>query len=377
MTSQPRPARVLFLAYLILIATCAARSEDPALKNVFKDHFLIGTALNYDQIMGQEPPAVELVQKHFNSITPENILKWEWVHPEPQRYHFTPVDSLVAFGERHNMFIVGHTLVWHNQTPAWVFEDNAGRPVDRETLLARMKAHILTVVGRYKGRIHGWDVVNEAVTDDGQWRTSDWHRIIGDDYVQKAFEWAHQTDPGAELYYNDFNMWQKGKRETVIRQVRELQSKGIRIDGIGLQGHWGLDWPPLDELEASITAYAALGVKVMITELDLNILPNPDAFAGADITQRFENRRKFDPYPEGLPDSMQTRLARRYAAFFRILNKHHDKISRVTFWGVHDGQSWQNNWPIRGRTAYPLLFDRNYQPKPAFYTVIKTTESGE
>jgi endo-1,4-beta-xylanase len=294
----------LFMAGLMVIATCCARSDQPTLKDTFENYFYMGTALNHDQIMGFDEPSIIIVEKQFNSITSENILKWESVHPEPGRYDFIAADSLVAFGERNGMFIVGHTLVWHNQTPAWVFDDEDGNPVSRDTLLQRMKDHIFTVVGRYRGRINGWDVVNEAVEDDGQLRQSRWLQIIGVDYLQKAFEWAHQADPDAKLYYNDFNMWKSGKREGVVRLVKDLQSRGIRIDGIGMQGHWGLDYPPLEELEVSILAYSGLGVKVEITELDLNILPNPGSYTGADITRNIELQKELNPYAEGLPDSM-------------------------------------------------------------------------
>jgi endo-1,4-beta-xylanase len=349
-------------------------TERPALKKVFEKDFYVGAALNQDQITGKDAAAFALVEEQFNSITPENLLKWEPVHPEPDKYNFEPADQFVDFGEKNKMFIVGHTLVWHNQTPRRVFEDGAGKPADRETLLKRMRDHVFAVVGRYKGRIHGWDVVNEAVEDDGSLRKTKWLEIIGNDYLQKAFDLAREADPQAELYYNDFNMWKKGKVDGVVRLVRDLQSKGIRVDGIGMQGHWGLDYPPLDEAEAAIQAFAALGVNVMITELDVNVLPNPDQWRSADITLNFELQKQLNPFPEALPDSMQQALAKRYAEFFTLFHKHRDKISRVTFWGVHDGQSWLNNWPVRGRTNFPLLFDRHYQPKPAFEAVIQTAK---
>ena len=346
----------------------------PSLKKVFEKDFYIGTALNLDQITGKDVASLALVEEQFNSITPENILKWEAVHPEPDKYNFEPADKFVAFGEKNKMFIIGHTLLWHHQTPAWVFQDDSGKPVDRETLLKRLHDHIFAVAGRYKGRINGWDVVNEAVEDDGSLRKTKWLEIIGPDYVQKAFEFAHDADPNAELYYNDFNMWKKGKVEGVVRLVGDLKSKGIRVDGIGMQGHWGMDYPPIDEADSAIQAFSALGVNVMITEMDVNVLPNPWEWRGADISLNFELQKKFNPYPEALPDSVQQALAQRYTEFFALFVKHSDKISRVTFWGVHDGQSWHNNWPIRGRTAYPLLFDRKLQPKPAFEAVIKAAK---
>lgn len=363
---------ILPICTMLLIIAVYSQNNPPALKEVFKNTFYVGTALHRDQIVGTDTGSVKLVKKHFNSITTENELKWERVHPEPGKYSFAPVDSFVAFGEKNNMFIVGHTLIWHNQTPPWVFEDDNGKPVDRETLLQRMKDHIFTVMGRYKGRIHAWDVINEAVEDDGRLRQSKYLQIAGEDYLQKAFEWARAADPEAELYYNDYNMWHKGKRESVIRLVRELQAKGARVDGIGMQGHWGLDYPPLDELEESILAYAELGVKVMITEMDVNVLPSPGGHTDAEITRNYVLRKELDPYTEGLPEAVQVKQAKQYGDLFRVLYNHRDKITRVTFWGVHDGVSWHNNWPVPGRTAHSLLFDRNLQPKPAFEAVIRT-----
>lgn len=367
---------------LVIGLACTARGEDaadePTLKEVFADDFRVGAALGTDQIMGQEPAALELVQRQFNSISPENLLKWEMVHPQPEKYNFQPVDRFVEFGERNGMFLVGHTLVWHNQTPAWVFQDEAGEPVDRETLLARMREHIHAVVGRYRGRIHGWDVVNEAFDDDGNLRPTPWQQIIGDDYLEKAFQFAHEADPDAELYYNDFSMWHPGKRNRVGELVRQLESKGVRIDGIGMQGHWGMDYPSSEEMEAMLEDYGKLGVQLMITELDINLLPrpNPDQ-RGADITQNYELKKELDPYADGLPDAAQQALAARYAEIFACLLRHRDKVGRVTFWGVHDGNSWLNYWPVRGRTAYPLLFDRQYQPKRAFGAVVQAAQQGE
>jgi endo-1,4-beta-xylanase len=366
----------IFLTGLVIAASGLAFSDRPALKKIFKKDFHIGAAVDRAQISGQDAAALALVKDQFNSITSENILKWERVHPELQRYDFAPVDAFVALGEKHNMFIVGHTLVWHNQTPRWVFEDETGKPATREMLLQRLRDHVFSVVGRYKGRIHGWDVVNEALEDDGSIRKTKWLEIIGPDYVQKAFEFAREADPKAELYYNDFNLWKKEKAESAVRLVRELQAKGIRVDGIGEQGHWGLDYPSIAEADAALQALSALGVPVMITELDVTALPNPDDWSGgADITRNDALRKHLNPYPQALPDSMQQVLAKRYAECFALFHKHRDKIDRVTFWGVNDGHSWLNNWPVRGRTNYPLLFDRAYQPKPAFEAVIQTVQT--
>jgi endo-1,4-beta-xylanase len=354
-------------------------SKQAALKDIFQNDFRIGAALSLDQIEGRDPGAIALVERHFNTITPENILKWEEVHPEPDRYNFEPVDRYVAFGEKHKMHIVGHTLVWFHQTPAWVFQDPSGRPLSREALLERMREHIFTVMGRYKGRIHGWDVVNEAIAADGSFRKNKWLEIIGEDYIQKAFEYARQADPDAQLYYNEYDEEKPAKCEEVVRLIRNLQSKGIRIDGVGTQGHWFLDCPTIQEIETSFVTLAKLGVKLMVTELDIGVLPFLPVDTPMMELSSFDpdTQKKQNPYPDGLPDAVQKALAQRYADLFSLFHQHRDKISRVTFWAVHDGQCWRNYLPIRGRTDYPMLFDRRLKPKPAFWAVVKTMESGK
>lgn len=342
----------------------------PALHDVFQSAFLIGGALNPSQFTGQNVAESGLAAKHFNTITPENVMKWENIHPEPGVYDFGPADRFVAFGEEHDMFVVGHTLVWHSQVPEWVFEDAQGQPVSRDTLLARMRDHIHTVAGRYRGQVDGWDVVNEALNDDGTLRQTPWLRIIGEDYLAKAFEYAHEADPDAELYYNDYSLNNPAKRDGAVRLVRSLQARGLPVTGIGMQAHYALSYPPLEEIAASIRAFSELG-DVMITELDVAVLPRPQEHWGADISQRAELRDELNPFPEEFPDSMQQRLAERYAEFFDVFLTHQDDISRVTFWGVTDAASWLNDWPIAGRTSYPLLFDRQNRPKPAFFAVVE------
>jgi endo-1,4-beta-xylanase len=346
------------------------------MKDVFKSAFRIGAALSVDQISGREPDAIALVKRHFNSITPENILKWEEVHPEPDRYSFEAPDRYVTFGENQGMQIIGHTLVWHWQTPDWVFQDTSGKPLSREALLERMKDHILTVMGRYRGRIHGWDVVNEAIMPDGSFRKSKWLEIIGEDYVAKAFEIARQADPSAELYYNEYDYEYRPKCEGVIRLIKNLQAKGLHVDGVGIQGHWFLDFPRIEEIEDYVLKLAQLGVRLMITELDVGVLP----FCHLDSPKRdlssfdAETRRKYNPYPNGLPEAVQNDQAKRYADLFSLFLKHRDKFSRVTFWGVHDGQSWRSYLPITGRSDYPTLFDRRCQAKPALSAAIRTAQ---
>lgn len=350
--------------------------EKPVLKEVFQNDFYIGAALNIEQISGKEPKAMELVARHFNSITPENIMKWEEIHPEPDRYNFEASDQYVAFGEKHNMHIIAHALVWFHQTPDWVFQDKSGNPLSRSALLERMKEHIYTVMGRYKGRIHGWDVVNEAIMKDGSFRKCKWFEIIGEDYVQKAFEFAREADPEAELYYNEYDYEFSPKTEGVIRLIRKLQSNGVRVDGVGIQGHWFLDYPTMDLLDSYVRELSKLDIKLMVTELDIGILP----FYPVDSTivplSSFdeETQKKYNPYPNGLPDTVEENLAKRYVELFNYFKEHRDIFGRITFWAVHDGQSWRNYWPITGRSDYPMLFDRYCQPKPAFDAVLKTME---
>ncbi len=363
--------KTLFPTLLSFFLAGFIPSSEVTLKDVFKDDFLIGAAVSYRQADGEDKTGRALLAKHFSSITPENMLKWGPVHPEPEAYDFASADDYVQLGLDNDMFIIGHTLVWHQQTPEWVFEDGSGKPLEREALLNRMEDHISTVAGRYRTKINGWDVVNEALEDDGSLRNTKWLEIIGEDYLEKAFTFAQKAAPDAELYYNDYNLWKPEKREGAIRLVKKLLDQGIRVDGIGMQGHYNLTHPALAQVEASIVAFSELGLKVMITELDIDVLPRRGS-EGADLDIRQESADKFNPYTQGLPDEVQQQLARRYADLFALFHQHRDKISRVTLWGVTDANSWLNNWPVRGRTNYPLLFDRKGQPKPAFEAVVET-----
>jgi endo-1,4-beta-xylanase len=271
------------------------------------------------------------------------------------------------------MFVVGHTLVWHNQTPRWVFQDEKGNPVDRETLLNRLREHIFTVVGRYKGRIKGWDVVNEALNQDGTMRQSPWFKIIGEDYLAKAFQFAHEADPSAELYYNDYDLELPAKRTGGVALIQKLKAAGVPISGLGLQNHNLMDWPSVADEDATITAFKKLGMKIHITELDVDVLPRTTK-PGADYAVDVTVTPQLNPYADRLPDAQQQALAKRYAELFQVYLKHRDAIERVTFWGVADADSWLNNWPMKGRTNYPLLFDRLGGAKPALTAVIKLKE---
>jgi endo-1,4-beta-xylanase len=349
-------AVAVFLTWAAYAAPQDSQTNGVTLKEAYKDDFLIGVSINQAQFQGQDQRGIPIIQAQFNSISPENILKWESVHPQPGHFNFAGPDRYVAFGETNGMFIIGHTLVWHNQTPRWVFQDDTGRPVSREVLLQRMREHILTVVGRYRGRIKGWDVVNEALNDDGSLRASPWRQIIGDDYIEKAFQYAHEADPQAQLHYNDYALENEPKRRGAIALVKRLKAEGIPITAVGLQCHVQMDWPTVAQEDATISAFAGLGVKVMITELDVDIAPNSQPAPG---TTRLN---------DGLSEAQQQALAQRYAELFRVFLKHRADISRVTFWDVTDGDSWLN---APGRANYPLLFDRAGKPKPAFAQVIK------
>ncbi len=365
---------------LAALASCAthknAASEHPVLKDVFKDDFLVGAAIAPAQFTPSVKESAEtaMVKEQFNTISPENVLKWGAVHPSLNRYNFTRADAYVNFGVSNHMFIVGHNLIWHNATPRWVFEDEAGKPLGRDALIQRMHDHISTVVGRYKGRIKGWDVVNEALDWDGSLRTNRWLQIIGEDYLVKAYQFAHEADPDLQLYYNEFNMEYLTKRAGAVRLIKKLQAAGIPLTAVGIQAHYRLNWPPTKVLGQTIDELSALGVKIMITELDVTVLPGARGSEEAQRLIDIRTRPELNPYTNGLPESVQQALTHRYADLFTEFLKHRRQITRVTFWCATDRDSWLNNWPIPGRTDYPLLFDRQCQPKPAFYSVIAVGE---
>ncbi len=340
-----------------------------SLKNAYVKNFYIGTALDTNQIVESDPLVTSLIAKEFNSITPENCMKSMFMHPEKDKYDFKMADKFIAFGEKYKMFIHGHTLIWHSQLPSWL-----SKVKDSVAMSEAMTNHISTIVGNYKGRIGSWDVVNEALNEDGTLRKSVFLDSYGKEYLTHAFKLAAKADPKTDLYYNDYNLCNAKKRKGAVELVKNLQKNGAKIDGVGEQGHWNLTSPSLAEIEQTILDFSALGVKVAITELDITVLPNPWDVVGADVNQRSEASEKMNPYPTVLPDDIKNQLAARYEAIFKLFLKHQDKISRVTLWGVHDGQSWLNNWPIRGRTNYPLLFDPELKPKEAYYSVLKLKE---
>lgn len=361
--------KMLAVATVVVLAV-PALAGPVTLKDAYKSDFVIGAAMDAAQISGADAKAQAIVKAEFSSISPANALKWEKVHPAPDRYDFRLGDQYVEFGQANHLFTVGHVLLWHNQTPDWVFRDGSGNLLTRDALLARLKDHIDTVVGRYKGKIKAWDVVNEVVGDDGKMRETLWSKIIGEDYIAKAFEYAHAADPEAELLYNDYNIEYPGKRAGALALVKKLKAEGVPITTVGIQAHYLINEPDLKLLDETIAAFGALGVKVALTELDIDVLPRPGDQVTADIKLHLAADPKFNPYVNGLPEAVQRQLTERYSEIFKIALKHKDVVDRITLWGVTDGDSWHNNWPIKGRTAYSLLFDRAGNAKPAVAAVI-------
>lgn len=369
----------LFLLLTLFMFSCCKSSISilkntqlqPSLKEAFEEKFYIGTALNLSQIYGKNKKASAIIDQQFNAVTAENCMKAIYLQPREGEFDFKDADRFVEFGEKRGIHVIGHTLIWHSQAPAWFFKDKNGHDVSKDVLIERMHRHIHTVVSRYKGRVKGWDVVNEAIKDDGSWRQSKFYQIIGEDFVRLAFKFAHEADPDAELYYNDYSMFLKGRRERVLKMVRNLKNQGVRVDGIGMQGHLGLNYPTVTDFETSLLAFSQLGVQVLVTEMDITVLPSPNGLMGAEVSRNFKYDEQLNPYNNGLPKNKETALTQRYKDFFALFLKHQDKISRVTIWGVGDANSWKNDWPVEGRTDYPLLFDRNYNPKPVVREIIE------
>jgi endo-1,4-beta-xylanase len=418
--SSNHNSRIGLLTALLLAMGATAQSADmPTLKDAYKDHFHVGAAINRTIATGTAVRAdnvsrtlervnkdIALTKEQFNQIVPENDLKWALVHPREgaDGYNFGPADAFVNFGLSNHMYIVGHTLVWHGQTPRWVFQGtnmppgvtNAPSPVpaatadpagtngpggsrfgrgfgggfgrggftgpraSREELLQRMRDHIHTVVGRYKGKIKAWDVVNEAIADGGTniLRNSLWLEIIGPDFIAKAFEYAHEADPDAILRYNDYGLENPSKRRKLITLIKSLQEQHVPVMAIGSQTHVSVSSPSFEAEDQALTEMETLGLPIHITELDVNSAQGGQRNTGADIANNAATTQG------GLVDDANRRQADAYAGLFRAFAKHDKFVKVVTFWGVNDGVSWR----AQGR---PLLFDGNDQPKPAFDAVIR------
>ena len=361
---------IIGAAIVLAAAGCSSKTEEPkGIKDAFEGKFYIGAALNEAEIRGIDTTGVDLVKTHFNSIVAENCMKNEEIHPAEDVWNFELADKFVEFGEANNMFIIGHCLVWHSQLAKWFAYDENGEYITPEVLKQRMKDHITTIMTRYKGRIHGYDVVNEAIVEDGSYRKSPFYEILGEEFIPWAFECAHAADPDAELYLNDYGMNVPGRRDAYVKLINQLKERGLRIDAIGMQGHMGMDYPTVEEFETSLLAFAGTGVNVMITEWDMSALPTVNM--GANVADVEEYKASLNPYADGLPEDVAKIWNERMKSFMELFLKHSDKITRVTVWGVSDEDSWKNGWPIPGRTDYCLLIDRDHEVKPFLNEYLK------
>ena len=361
------------LITLLLLTACTPK--EPALKDVFKGKFILGAAVNERQIREADAPGDSVLFRHFGAIEPENCLKSAEIMPSFGQYEWELADKYVEFGVRNGLDVFGHCLIWHSQcTPDFCY-DKDGQLISPELLKERMKQHITTVMSRYKGRIKGWDVVNEAILEDGSWRQSPFWQILGEDFVPWAFQCAHEADPDCELYYNDYSMHEPRKLDTVIEMVKKMQAQGIRIDAIGFQGHVGMDYPDIDLYQSHIRRVKEeTGLDVCITELDMSILPSVTQSADVSGVNLFEAMRnpetraaameKLDPYRDGIPEDVYAAWNDRMGAFLEMFLRNSDVVRRINLWGVSDADSWKNGWPIPGRHDAPLWVDRNFQLKP-------------
>jgi endo-1,4-beta-xylanase len=346
--------------------------ETVSLAQKYAALFPIGAAVDPQSIHTH----AELLKRHFNSITTENEMKFESVHKEEGKFDYAAADQAVAFAKSNGMKIRGHALVWHRQTPDWVFSDAAGAPVTKEVLLGRLKDHISHVVNHFKGSVYAWDVVNEAVTDEGKFRTGDeaeadqrskWYAILGETYIAEAFKAAHEADPAAKLFYNDYRHYIPAKRQAIYEMLKSMLANGVPVHGVGLQAHLSIEpstvegnhgyYQTVENLEQAINSYASLGLDVQVTELDMSVY-----VPGVKYTpETFYTDATFS-------DAIETKQAQRYAAFFELFRKHADVITGVTFWGIADDNTWLSEFSS-GRKDFPMLFNAKHEPKKAFYAV--------
>ncbi|MEO7989701.1 MAG: endo-1,4-beta-xylanase [Chryseolinea sp.] len=353
----------------ILCASFSAQSQstsksEKGLKDYYEKYFTIGVAVSPRALKTDE---AKLILQQFNGLTPENAMKMGPIHPKENEYSWADADSIAAFAQRNKMKLRGHTLCWHSQTPRWMFVDAEGKDVSKEVLLKRLKDHITTVASRYKGKVYAWDVVNEAISDskDEYLRKSKWFEICGEEYIAKAFQWAHEADPDALLFYNDYNEIDPIKREKMYKLVKSLKDAGVPIHGVGLQGHWAINEPSRQRLDSTLTRFAELGLKVQITELDISVYKKEH---NARERQQEDNNAVFTPEKEKQQIEM-------YKTCFDLFRKHKNVISSVTFWNISDRASWLDNFPVRGRKDYPLLFDKDLKPKKAYWEVVNFQEA--
>ncbi len=366
----------LFINIFLLFGSLISLAQEISLRDAFKDKFLIGVALNAGQVVSTDKNVRNLVDNQFSAVVAENCMKSMYLQPQEGHFDFKMADQLIEMAERNGQIVIGHCLVWHSQLPSWFLKDNDGKRVSKELLGERIQNHIKTVMSRYKGKVKGWDVVNEAVENDGQFRKSPFYEILGEDFLEIAFKAADEADPDAELYYNDYSMHLPAKRKKVVNMINDLKAKGCRIDAIGMQSH--MDYGvPLDEYEKSIEAFAATGCKVMITELDVSALPTPYGQQGAAVESLQEYQEKLNPFVNGMPEDAEAIFTDYYCNLFEIYLKHAKDITRVNFWGLSDSESWKNNFPVRGRTDYPLAYDRQLKPKRFVAKIIQMALNGK
>ena len=330
--------------------------------------FAVGVGI-HDRIFGR-PADWALLKAQFSYVTPENCMKPDPIQRQPGRWGFETADHFVEFAVSNNLKVVGHCLVWakDDRTPRWFCVDG-DKPASREVLLQRMKTHIDTVVRRYRGKIAMWDVVNEALDDGTNYlRSSCWSRACGEEFIAKAFAYAHAADPEAILIYNDYNNELPNKFEKMMRLIEALRAQEAPVHAIGLQGHYEIDSVPFDAIEKTLGAMKGLGMKVVVSELDIDVIPRARWWANGGAER--ERLAKVNPYADGCPPEVLQRQAEQYARLFRIFKKYSDTILRISFWNLHDGQSWLNNFPWK-RVNHPLLFDREGKPKAAYEAVIR------
>jgi endo-1,4-beta-xylanase len=346
---------IVLLLLVTALKGVAQPSGEKGLKDFYQNYFPIGVAVSPQALKTDEG---QLVLRQFNSLTAENAMKMGPIHPKANEYNWGPADSIVAFAQRNNLKLRGHTLCWHNQTAKWMFIDAEGNPASKELLLHRLKDHITTVVSRYKGKIYAWDVVNEVIADDKKefYRNSDWYKTCGEEFIAKAFQYAHEADPNALLFYNDYNETNPVKREKIYKLVKRLKDAGVPIHGLGLQGHWALTEPSRQELDSALLRYSELGVALQITELDVSVYPK----------EHNVREKKSTDYDTRFTPELDIKQAEVYRMYFELFRKYRKNISGVTFWNISDRHSWLDNFPVRSRKDYPLLFDKDLKPKKAY-----------
>ena len=354
------------IIYLVLTLLCtfalSAQSNLKTLKEAYKDYFTIGVAVSMNNLTS--PDRAMLIIDQFSSMTAENDMKPVSTQPNEGQWNFSNADNIMRFASRNNIPLRGHCLIWHGQTGNFMFYDSKGELVSKEVLFERMKTHIETVMGRYKGRIYAWDVVNEAISDDPNaphpYRESLYYKIAGDEFIRKAFEYAHQVDPDALLFYNDYNETNPMKRERIYNMVKEMKAAGVPIHGIGMQGHYNISSPGEGDLRDAINRYREVVDVIHVTELDVRANTRSQ---GGQLDATDTGVRSFTP----AADAAQTR---QYGMLFRVFRENKDVIRNVTFWNTDDRNTWLDGRRGSSGRAYPLLFDDNLKLKSAYYEVV-------